>query len=53
LEKPSFFEHRPTISDDFDRHLWNFFALWTLNQKKIWLKNQVESLGKKFQKKLA
>jgi len=27
------------ILDDFDCHLWNFFALQTLNFKKIMLKN--------------
>jgi len=25
------FEHWVAISNDFDRHLWNFFALQTLN----------------------
>jgi len=32
-KKKRFFEHYPTISDDFDFHLWKHFALQALNLK--------------------
>jgi len=31
----SFFEHWLATSNDFDCHLWKFFALWTLTLKKF------------------
>jgi len=43
--KESLFEYWSAISDDFDSHLCKNLALWTLNYKRIMLKNLVESLG--------
>jgi len=38
VEKERFFERWVAISDDFDHHLWNFFALQTLNLNFLMLK---------------
>jgi len=49
--KKSFFELWSEISDDFDCHLWNIFAMKTLNFEFYVLKNWVEGLERKFLKK--